>query len=151
MRYRFRLERILELREKEEGLKEREFATLKELLEKERMRASSARDAYEEGVARFLDGSGMDLHRLEMMRLYIRRMREEVERCEEGVRMVEKASEAKSRELQEVRREVKTLEYLKERGLKRYRKVEAVREQAVTDEYNSRRYANGLQRDRDGD
>lgn len=144
MRYRFRLERVLDLREKEEELRKREFSTIMEFLKKEEIRAALIREVYEQGVVEFLNHPGITPHALEVLRAYLLRVREELKRCEDGVKAMRKASEAKLEELQAVKREVKALEYLREKGLKRHKRTEVLREQSLTDEYNSRRHKSGL-------
>ncbi len=144
MRFRFRLQRILDLKDMEEELKRKEFSSLKRLLDEEGKRLALIKGIYAEGVLEYGKGVHIDPYHLETLRLYLARIREELERAERRWESLDESARAKLEELKEAMKEVKVLEYLKEKGMRRHRKLEIVKEQAMIDEYNTRRGKNGF-------
>ncbi|MBI5599106.1 MAG: flagellar export protein FliJ [Deltaproteobacteria bacterium] len=142
--YRFKLESVLNFREKMEELLKKEFSAIRGELKKEEERLEAIVDLYKGEIDELLEKGELTAGELGLYRDYMARLKDDIEEGKRVVELFEKKAEGKKEELLEAKKNKKTLDVLKGKGLKRYMEAETRNEQASLDEYNSNNSRKGV-------
>lgn len=134
--FRFRLQSVLEVRERLARLRQKEFSEV--LAQRHAMEAQI--EAFRQGLAkagRYVDQARKDTvsaHPMELYGNYYRRVTSEIGRIEEQMREKQQELQAKRNALVEAKRAQRTLEILRDKQQARYAADEGRKEQATMDE-----------------
>ena len=141
-RFRFRMQNILNLKEKLETQAEMRFAEQKKILN-EAIDAKNAlleRLSFLEEEAKRLRSDTLDLLEIQNNDLSRRLVREDIVRADERIRREERILEQRRKELENVMKERKAQEKLREHAFERFLKEEAAAESKMIDELTSYTY-----------
>lgn len=134
--FKFSLQTVLEVRERLEKIKYKEFSSL--LHERQRLDDEvQIRKTQIDGAASKLDEvrrQGITAAPLQLYTHFRQRLNSEIETITGQLREQEQALEEKRKELVEARRAHRAIEILKERELERYEQAQRRQERAVMDE-----------------
>ena len=145
-KFKFRLEKVLDLRKKKEEERERELAELKKLLAKEEQflqQLQRESTALRRKIARLQDENDRSLDIEELLRHsdYLEHLRDKILSQIETVKQVISDVENKRQELVEASKEKKVIEKLKEQQYKRFRTAVEEWEQRTLDEIGTSNYS----------
>ena len=147
--FNFSLQTVLDVRERLEKIKYKEFSNL--LFERQKLDEEiSSRKAKIDGAAAKLDEvrrQGITAAPLQLYTHFRRRLHTEIESIGEQMREQEQAVEEKRKELVEARRAHRAIGILKERELRRYERALARQERATMDEIAANYYLHQQQID----
>ena len=135
-RFKFRLQSILNIKEKVEDLKKNEFGkAVSALAEAQRVKADmeAARESCIEDFRRGID-VGIDPAAFARYNLYIEKMKQMIKRQEQVIADAEAFVEIKRQELVEAMRDKKTLETLRDNDFEEFLVEEKKQEQKIVDE-----------------
>ena len=137
--FQFRLQSILEVRERISRIRQKEFSEV--LFHRQQMESEiHDRENHLSRAASFVDKgrrSNLTLHPLEMFHNYKTRLNSEIELINEQMRMQDQELEEKRKALVEAKRAQRTLEILRDKEQQRYQKELNRRERATMDEVAS--------------
>ena len=141
-RFHFRMQNILNLKEKLETQAEMRFAEQKKVLN-EAIDAKNAllqKLSFLEEEAKRLRSDTLDLLEIQNNDLSRRLVREDIVRADERIRREERILEQRRKELENVMKERKAQEKLREHAFERFLKEEAAAESKMIDELTSYTY-----------
>ncbi len=141
-RFRFRMQNILNLKEKLETQAEMRFAEQKKVLNEaiEAKNELLKRLAFLEEEAKRLRSDTLDLLEIQNNDLSRRLVREDIVRADERIKREERILEQRRQELENVMKERKAQEKLREHAFERFLKEEAAAESKMIDELTSYTY-----------
>lgn len=141
-RFRFRMQNILNLKEKLETQAEMRFAEQKKVLNEaiEAKNELLKRLDFLEEEAKRLRSDALDLLEIQNNDLSRRLVREDIVRADERIKREERILEQRRQELENVMKERKAQEKLREHAFERFLKEEAAAESKMIDELTSYTY-----------
>ena len=141
-RFRFRMQNILNLKEKLETQAEMRFAEQKKVLNEaiEAKNELLRRLAFLEEEAKRLRSDTLDLLEIQNNDLSRRLVQEDIIRADDRIRREERILEQRRKELENVMKERKAQEKLREHAFERFLKEEAAAESKMIDELTSYTY-----------
>lgn len=139
-RFRFRLERVLDVRKVEEDREKMAFAEREAILAREKRRLSAAETAYQEALA--VDGAAEPTRIEDLLRQLYRRERllREIGQSQADLASAAEAWRAARERLVEARKKKRVLENLRERKHAVWRYEEERAEEAALDEIGTSRF-----------
>lgn len=136
-RFNFRLDSLLNLRERIEELLKSEFSNIQAQLKKEEMRLESLVNLYREKIEGLIEKGELTPSEIEINKSYLFNLKEDMEESKRMLELLRRRSEDKKDELLAARKDKKVLEVIKDKLFKEYLKGDAKEEQALIDEFNS--------------
>ena len=146
-RFRYRMQSILDLKNKTEGQARTEFGLAQRALfeEEEKLKELIARkEAYFEEGRRMRESGSLPVRDIMATDAYMERMDELIEAQREQVRRAEQTVEVRRRALMVEMQERKMQEKLREKALEKFMKEERANEYKETDERSSFVYGNSV-------
>ena len=141
-RFRFRFQRLLEIKEKMEERRKAELGEAVAVLNQERDRLAELRriqQFYRQG-SRSLPGTPLDPSLLSLNSSYDQRLRREAQEQLDRIRQIEEEVEKRRQKLVDATKERRVYEILKERAVEAYQHERRRQEQMVLDEIGGQLY-----------
>ncbi len=144
-RFKFRLEKVLEVRRRKEEEKEKELASLKKELRREeefleKLRKETSLIAERIGAFQKVDDESLNLEELRREYDYLEVLRNKITRHLNTVEKLMIKIEEKRKELIEASKERKIMEKLKDKQYRKFRSEEERKERKVLDEIGTLNY-----------
>ena len=122
-KFKFRLEVVLEMRQRELEKKQQEMAEVLKVIEEQRVKLVSINDAQKQtemNLEKLISADEIDITMVNGHRNYVLKLVNDAKNQENVIRRAEQLLELKKQEVQEAYKKVKSLEKLKEKQEKQY-------------------------------